>query len=65
MNVGAQYTRVRDQIFLSGRDLTDEERLLELQTQQTDFEASLNFGLSYRFGSIFNNVVNNRFPGGR
>ncbi len=65
MNVGASYTRVRDQIFLSGRDLTDEERLLELQTQQTDFEASLNFGLSYRFGSIFNNVVNNRFPGGR
>jgi len=45
--------------------LSDEERLLELQTQQTDFEASLTFGFSYRFGSIFNNVVNNRFPGGR
>ena len=64
LDVGASYTRVRDQIFLSGEDLSDEERLLELQTQQTDFEASLDFGLSYQFGSIFNNVVNNRFPGG-
>jgi hypothetical protein len=43
--------------------LSDEERLLELQTQQTDFQRSLTFGLSYQFGSIFNNVVNNRFPG--
>jgi len=65
LNVGASYSRVRDQVFLPGGDLTDEERLLELQTQQTDFEKSLNFGFSYQFGSIFNNVVNNRFPGGR
>ena len=65
LNVGASYSRVRDQVFLAGGDLTDEERLLELQTQQTDFERSLRFGFSYQFGSIFNNVVNNRFPGGR
>ncbi len=65
LNVGASYSRVRDQVFLTGGDLTDEERLLELQTQQTDYERSLNFGFSYQFGSIFNNVVNNRFPGGR
>ncbi len=64
LNVGARYSRIRDQVFLPGGDLTDEERLLELKTQQTDSRASLNFGLSYRFGSIFNNVVNNRFPGG-
>ncbi len=64
LNVGASYSRVRDQLYLSGEGLSDEERLLELQQQQTDFEASLNFGFSYQFGSIFNNVVNNRFPGG-
>jgi len=63
LNISARYSRVRDQIFLSGEDLSDEERLLELQTQQTDFQRSLTFGLSYQFGSIFNNVVNNRFPG--
>ena len=60
----ASYSRIRDQIFLPGGDLSDEERLLELQTQQTDSRASLNFGLSYQFGSIFNNGVNNRFPRG-
>ena len=65
LNLGARYSKVADQLFLSGEDLTDEERLLELRTQQTDFEVSLDFGLSYQFGSIFNNVVNNRFPGGR
>ena len=65
LEVGARYSKVADQIFLSGEDLTDEERLLELQTQQTDFELSLDFRISYQFGSIFNNVVNNRFPGGR
>lgn len=65
LNMGASYSKVADQVFLSGEDLTDEERLLELQTQQTDFQARLNFGFSYQFGSIYNNVVNNRFPGGR
>ncbi|MCH7935113.1 MAG: hypothetical protein IIC36_14065 [Gemmatimonadetes bacterium] len=64
LNVGASYSRIRDQVFLAGGDLTDAERLLELQTQQTDSRASLNFGFSYQFGSIFNNVVNNRFPRG-
>ena len=62
LEVGARYSKVADQIFLPGEDLTDEERLLELQTQQTDFELRLDFGFSYQFGSIFNNVVNNRFP---
>ena len=46
LNVGASYSRIRDQIFLAGGALTDEERLLELQTQQTDSRASLDFGLS-------------------
>jgi hypothetical protein len=64
LNVSASYSRVRDQVFLSGEDLSDEERLLQLETQQTDFQKSLSFGFSYQFGSIFNNVVNNRFPGG-
>ncbi|MBM4184123.1 MAG: hypothetical protein FJ207_07820 [Gemmatimonadetes bacterium] len=60
MNMGASYERVRDQIYLRGGDLTDEERLLRLQQEQTQYRARVNFGLSYRFGSPFNNVVNNR-----
>lgn len=61
VNMGASYSRVRDQIYLSGAGLSDEERLLRLQSEQTDYRASMSFGLSYQFGSIFNNVVNNRF----
>jgi hypothetical protein len=60
LNLGASYERVRDQIFLRGGDLTVEERLLRLLQEQTDYRAELDFGLSYRFGSPFNNVVNNR-----
>jgi hypothetical protein len=61
LNVGGEYSRVRDQIYLAAGDLTDEERLLELAQQATDYEARIRFGFSYQFGSIFNNVVNNRF----
>jgi hypothetical protein len=61
LNMGASYSRVRDQISLSGEDLTDEERLLELSQHKTDYQAQLRFGFSYQFGSIYNNVVNNRF----
>ena len=61
LNVGGSYSRVRDRYYLSAEDLTDEERLLRLQQQQTDYTASVRFGFSYQFGSIYNNVVNNRF----
>lgn len=60
LDVGASYERVRDQIYLRGGDLTDEERLLRLQQEQTDYRVRTYFGLSYQFGSPFNNVVNNR-----
>jgi hypothetical protein len=60
LNVGSSYERVRDQIYLSGADLTPEERLLRLQQEQTDYRVRMSFGLSYQFGSPFNNVVNNR-----
>ena len=64
LNFGASYSRVSDQLYLSGEGLTDEERFLRLRQEATDYEASIRFGMSYQFGSIFNNVVNNRFPGG-
>ena len=48
-------------MYLAGGGMSQEERLLRLQREATDYEASLDFGLSYQFGSIFNNVVNNRF----
>jgi hypothetical protein len=61
LNLGGSFSRVRDQYYLPGGNLTDEERLLRLKQEQTDYEARVNFGFSYQFGSIYNNVVNNRF----
>jgi len=61
LEFGGSYSRVRDQIFLAAGNLTDEERLLELAQQQTDYQAEVRFGFRYQFGSIYNNVVNNRF----
>ena len=52
---------VRDQVYLSGRELTDEEILVELRQLATDSRYRVSFGFSYTFGSIFNNVVNPRF----
>jgi hypothetical protein len=54
---------VDDQIYLSARNVTDEETLLRLQQRATSFNYGLSAGFSLQFGSIFNNVVNNRFRG--
>ena len=52
---------VRDQVYLSGKKLTDEEILVERRQLATDSRYRVSFGFSYTFGSIFNNVVNPRF----
>ena len=54
---------VEDQIYLSAGGVTDEEALLELRQRGTDFDYGISVGFSFQFGSIFNNVVNNRFRG--
>ncbi len=64
VNLNARVSKVHDQIFLSGEDLTEEERLFQVRQLATDYDYGGSLGLSWQFGSIFNNVVNNRFPGG-
>ncbi|MDX1494949.1 MAG: hypothetical protein R3253_12850, partial [Longimicrobiales bacterium] len=51
---------IRDQLFLSG-DVTDEEILLERRRLASNFDWDIGVGFSFQFGSIYNNVVNNRF----
>ncbi len=60
VNVSGNVSWVRDQIFLSAEGATDEEALLRLQQRPTDFDYGMEIGFSYQFGSIYNNVVNNR-----
>jgi hypothetical protein len=66
-NISGSYRHVRDQLHIAARDLTEEEILLRQRQLSTAYNYYMNFGISYRFGSIFNNVVNPRFgssPGG-
>lgn len=64
VELSGSYARVRDQRSLPKEGATDEEILLRLRELQTDYEYDLRVGLSYTFGSIFNNIVNPRFGGG-
>ena len=61
LNVEGSASRVRDQLSLPRRDATEEEVLLRLRELQSGFEVDFSIGITYTFGSIFNNIVNPRF----
>lgn len=60
-NIEGEYSRVRDQLALPKRDASSEEILLEIRRLATSYDLRLQMGFSYRFGSIYSNVVNPRF----
>ena len=57
----ARASRIRDQLSLPRRSASSEEVLLRLRELQSGYEVNLSIGVSYTFGSLFNNVVNPRF----
>ena len=57
----ANVALIRDQLALPKAGATQTQILLRQQQLATNFSYSTSFGLNYRFGSIFNNVVNPRF----
>lgn len=63
VRVSAYYTWLHDQIYISSAGLTDQEILLRQQQLATQFQYFTSVSISYRFGSIFNNIVNPRFGG--
>jgi hypothetical protein len=63
-NMGGNYSHVRDQLALPRRDLTEQEILLRQRQLATNYNYFVFGGISYRFGSIFSNVVNPRMGGG-
>ena len=62
-NVFGEVTRTRDQLYLPRGEATTEEILVRQRQLATGYSYYMNFGISYQFGSIFNNVVNPRFGG--
>ena len=63
LNFEGHSSLIRDQIYLPRRDATDSEILVRQRQLATDYEWEFRVGLTYSFGSIFNNVVNSRFAG--
>ncbi|MDH3455713.1 MAG: hypothetical protein OER90_02630 [Gemmatimonadota bacterium] len=59
--IGGNFSRIKDQIYLSKEGLTSDEVLLQQRERGTDYRLGLDLGLSFRFGSKFANVVNPRF----
>ncbi|MEO5896420.1 MAG: DUF481 domain-containing protein, partial [Vicinamibacterales bacterium] len=63
-NVFGQASRTRDQINLRRGGASPEEILVRQRQLASGYSYFMNFGISYSFGSIFNNIVNPRFGGG-
>ena len=62
IGVNGFYSRVRDQIGIPRGQLTDEQILVRQRVLQTNYFYGAFVNVSYTFGSIFNTVVNPRFP---
>jgi hypothetical protein len=63
-NIFTDFSRPRDQIYLPRGEATTEEILVRQRQLATGYQYFVNFGITYSFGSIFNNIVNPRFGGG-
>jgi len=60
VRLSADMDLIRDQITLPKGGASIEDILLRQRQIATDFEMRLSLGLSYTFGSAFNNIVNTR-----
>jgi len=54
---------LRDQLYLARGALSDEDILVRQRQLASSYSYIAGIGVSYTFGSIFNNVVNPRFEG--
>ena len=59
--VDVSASRIRDQLSLPRRDVTQEEVLLRLRQLSSGFETRVDVGITYQFGSRFASIVNPRF----
>ncbi len=64
IELGGNVAFIHNQLNLPKGDADLEEVLLRRRQLETNYEAGLSFGFRYRFGSIYNNIVNPRLGGG-
>lgn len=61
LNFQAGYSKIQNQIALPRQGASLEEVLLQRRELETEYSYWGNVGISYSFGSIYNNIVNSRF----
>jgi hypothetical protein len=61
VNFSGNYSIIHDQLYLPKGDLSREDVLLQQSQLATGFRGYLYAGISYTFGSMYNDVVNPRF----
>lgn len=61
LSIQGNVSRVRNLLYLPKGDATAEETLLRQRQLATDYQYWGSVGITYSFGSIYNNVVNPRF----
>ena len=59
LRISAYFRFIRDQINLPKGEASVEDLLLRQRQISTNYQNRISMGLSYTFGSIFNNIVNN------
>jgi hypothetical protein len=64
VNMFGSVELLRDQLYLPKAGATHDDVLLQRRQLETGYSYFVGVGLSYTFGSIFNNIVNPRFGGG-
>ena len=65
LNVTGSVAHINDQLNIKKGTLSEADRLLRLSEQATTYSLSGSVGITYTFGSIYNNVVNPRFGNGQ
>jgi hypothetical protein len=63
-NVTANVSLINNQLSLSSQSLTPEQIILHQRETLSNYSYSMQVGIRYTFGSIFNNIVNPRYEGG-
>ena len=61
VNLNGQVQLIRNQLYLPKAGATSEEILTQQKQLATQYSYYGNIGLTYTFGSIYNNIVNPRF----
>ena len=60
-NISGEIKKIQDQIYLPAAALSAEDIYLGRIQLPTDSKFAIRTGFSFNFGSIYNNIVNNRF----